>query len=69
MMCMECKNDYVQQLSTAHNTLDFCSARCEFKNAFPVESENPHTASEVEALRNRVCDLREMRGEPRSSNH
>ena len=53
MMCMECRNDYVQQLSTARNTLDFCSARCELKNTFPVDSENSHTALIVEALRDR----------------
>jgi hypothetical protein len=32
MMCMECNSEYVQQLSTARDTLDFCSARCELKN-------------------------------------
>ena len=68
MMCMECKNEYVQQLSTADNTLDFCSARCEFKNAFPVDSENLHTALIVKALRDRVCDLG-AKDEVRSNNH
>ena len=29
MMCMECRNDYLQQVSSAHNTLDFCSVQCE----------------------------------------
>ena len=67
MMCMECDRDYVQQLSTARNTLDFCSARCELKNTFPIESDNSRTASIVEGLRNRVCDLREAHGESRSS--
>ena len=65
MMCMECRHDYVQQLSSAHDTLDFCSARCELKNTFLIEAESPHTASIVEAFRNRVIDLLEAHGEPR----
>jgi hypothetical protein len=69
MMCMECDRDYVQQLSTARNTLDFCSARCELKNMFPIEPENSHTESKLEALENMVCDLLEAHGESRSSNH
>jgi hypothetical protein len=69
MMCMECERDYVQQLSTARNTLDFCSARCELQNTFPIESDSPHTASIVGALRDRVCDLREAHNERRSNNH
>jgi hypothetical protein len=69
MMCMECRNDYAQQLSTARNTLDFCSARCELKNTFPVDSENSHTESKLEALDNMVCDLLEARDEVRSSDH
>jgi endogenous inhibitor of DNA gyrase (YacG/DUF329 family) len=61
MMCMGCGRDYEQQVSTASNTLDFCSARCELKNTFPIESESSQTESVVEALRNRVSDLREAR--------
>ena len=61
MLCMECNRDYVQQLSTARDTLNFCSARCGLKNTFPTESESSQTASVVEALRNRVSDLREAR--------
>lgn len=62
MMCMECSRDFVQQTSTAHDTLDFCSARCEFAHTFPIESENSRTACVVEALRNRTCDLLETHG-------
>ena len=36
MMCMECARDYVQQRSTARDTLDFCSAECELKYKFPI---------------------------------
>jgi hypothetical protein len=61
MMCMECNRDYVRQLSTARDTLYFCSARCELKKTFPIESESSQTESVVEALRNRVSDLREAR--------
>ena len=61
MMCMECDRDYVQQLSTARNTLDFCSARCELKNMFPIEPENSHTESTMEALDAMVCALLEAR--------
>jgi hypothetical protein len=68
MMCMECDRDYVQQLSTARNTLDFCSARCELKNTFPTECDSQHTASIVVALRNSMCDLLDAHDEPQSSN-
>ena len=39
MLCMECNCDYLQQMSTAHNTLDFCSAQCELKNTSSRERE------------------------------
>ena len=61
MMCMECSRDFDQQASTARDTLGFCSARCEFKHTFPVQSENSHTACIVDAFRNRICDLLEAR--------
>jgi hypothetical protein len=51
MMCMECSREYVQQLSTAYDTHEFCSARCEFTRMFPVELEIPRTAGPVVAVR------------------
>jgi hypothetical protein len=62
MMCTNCQCEYVQQTSTARNTFTYCSQRCEFMHTFPIESENPHTAGIVEALKDRVCDLLEPRG-------
>jgi hypothetical protein len=62
MMCMQCNREYEQQLSTARNTPNFCSAQCELKNTFPLESESPLTASVVEALRDRACDLLKAHG-------
>jgi hypothetical protein len=59
---MQCSVDYVQQFSTALNTLHFCSALCELKNMFPIEPENSHTESKLEALENMVCDLLEAHG-------
>ena len=54
MMCMECYREYVQQLSTAHDTHEFCSARCEVARMSPVELENSRTASLAVAGRNAV---------------
>jgi len=65
MLCMECNSEYDQQLSTARDTLDFCSARCELKNTFPIDCDDSHTASIVVALRDRMCDLLEAHGKPR----
>jgi hypothetical protein len=62
MMCMECSLEFVQQTSTAHDTLTYCCARCEFAHTFPIESENSHTACVVQALRNSVCDPLEAHG-------
>jgi hypothetical protein len=36
MMCMKCNRDYVQQTSTARDTLNFCSAECELEDKFPI---------------------------------
>ena len=57
MMCMECKSDYVQQLSTAQDTLNFCRAQCEFKNRSRVEAVSSQTAYSAEALSQSSCDL------------
>ena len=58
-MCMECKSDYVQQLSTARDTLDFCSAQCELKNRSRMEDVGLQTAYSAEALIQSSCDLGE----------
>jgi hypothetical protein len=47
MMCMQCKRDYVQQTSTAHDTLDFCSAECELENKFPTMFRIADTATKL----------------------
>jgi hypothetical protein len=39
MMCMECACDYLQQMSTADDTLDFCSAKCELSHKTASECE------------------------------
>ena len=59
MMCMECKSDYVQQLSTARDTLNFCSARCELRNKSRVEAISSQTAYGAGALIQSSCDLGE----------
>jgi hypothetical protein len=56
MMCMECKSDYV---STARDTLNFCSAQCELKNKSRVEAVGSRTAYSAEALIQSSRDLAE----------
>jgi hypothetical protein len=62
MMCMECSCNFVQQTSTARDTLAFCSARCEFTHTFPMASGSPQTLHVVQALGDRICDRLEMHG-------
>ena len=59
MMCMECTSDYVQQLSTARDTLNFCSAQCELKDKSRVEAVSSPTAYSAGALIQSSCDLAE----------
>jgi hypothetical protein len=47
MMCMKCKRDFVQQTSTAHDTLDFCSAECELEFKFPIMCRMASTATKL----------------------
>jgi len=37
MMCMKCDCDYVQQTSTARDTLGFCSAECELASELVMQ--------------------------------
>ena len=63
-MCMECRNDYLQQVSSAHNTLDFCSVQCESAQlemekvrAERTEERKHYTAEEkVAILRRHLLD-------------
>jgi hypothetical protein len=59
MMCMECKSDYVQQLSTARDTLNFCSAQCELKNRSRMEAVSSQTAYCAKTPIQSSCDLDE----------
>ena len=45
MMCMECNHSFVQQTSTARDTLDFCSRECECKHRSPLAGEVAHAES------------------------
>jgi len=47
MLCMKCKRDYVQQTSTAHDTLDFCSAECELEHKYPIMCRIASTATKL----------------------
>ena len=47
MMCMKCKRDYVQQTSTAHDMLDFCSAECELEFKSPIMCRIVRTATKL----------------------
>ena len=44
MMCMKCAGDYVQQTSSARNTLNYFGAECASEHALPIESEISYTA-------------------------
>ena len=47
MICMKCTRDYVQQSSTAHDTLNFCSAECELEHKFPIMCRIACTATKL----------------------
>jgi hypothetical protein len=47
MTCMECKRDYMQQTSTARDTVDFCSAECELEYKFPIMCHIASTATNL----------------------
>jgi hypothetical protein len=46
-MCMNCKHDYSQQISTARDTLEYCSAECELENKFPIMCHMASTAAKL----------------------
>ena len=45
MMCMECNHSFVQQTSTARDTLDFCSRECECEHWSTLAGEVAHAES------------------------
>ena len=45
MMCKGCNHDFVQQTSTARDTLGFCSRECECKHMSPLAGEGAHAES------------------------
>jgi hypothetical protein len=47
MMCMQCYSGYLQQMSTARDTLDFCSGLCELEYKSPSKYEIVHTECTV----------------------